>query len=392
MKLEITTGAYWFYRGGFDMGRMDMEVLLQDDVDGAALQEAALRTMERYPFLRLVPERSEDGTRYLLTETDRPFRIVRSPGFVSLESPKANGYLWSLGYDGARLYLRVFHGLSDGTGLISVMKAILRFYFSAAEGDPLPEEPSDAGRTYADPFGYARAWEHDFVFRVPEEAYLPELENEYVPYHERFILSLKQVLYVSEHTESSVSGILALLLARALGRMSGDPSRSVVVKCPIDLRRMLGCTETMQNCVSSIRYVYSPKLAGMPFPRQASCFKGMLMIQSSEEFLMNSFLGWKQEVLRFNRGSSIEEKREQLKAPAITPPLLSYLGQFTVGEYDEKIRSAKVTADVGGGMGAVALCLGDRLYLDLLLTDRKKNVARALAGELDGLGISRLME
>ena len=395
MNREITTGVYWFYRGRFDKSGMNMEIELDCRADGALLQTAAERVMRRYPCLRLTYTRSEDDRQYLLTENSRPFSVVRSVGFVSLEDPVSNGYLWSLGYGENRLYLRVFHGLSDGLGLVTVMRGILGFYFAALTGSPLPpelagtleEEPS--GLEYADPFDYARSCDFSLPFHVPEAFLIePEDAEVYVPCHRRILLSLREVLAISKQTEGNVSGIIALILARALDRMNDAPEKCVVVKCPINLRPILGCTETLQNCVSSTKYVYSQKLGRMPFPMQASCFKGMFLIQASEETLMNSFHAWKDDVLRFNREGSIGEKQALLQQPEAMYPMVSYLGPFSVGAYDRYLRDVDVTLDIGGGIGVIALSLGDRLYLSLMLSERKRPVLRALTDALDELGIS----
>ena len=398
MKHEITTGSYWFYRRRFDRGCMNMEIVLDGAVDGAALQAAALRTIGRYPCLKLTYEISEDGTQYLLTENSRTFSVFENPGFVSIEDPVSGGYLWSLAYSGERLYISVFHGLTDGMGLASVMKAVICFYYSITDRSPLAENPASVGAEpngleYADPFDYARPCDRTFPFKVPEPFIpWPEEAGTCDTYHRLIILSLKEVLNVTKQTEGNVSGIISLILARAIDRMIDDPSLCVIIKCPINLRPMLGCTETLQNCVSSMKYVYSEKIRKMPFTQQASCFKGMLLIQSSEESLLNSFLAWKSEVLAFNRGSSVEEKQKALAGLETGMPMVSYLGGLSAGPYDKHIRSFGVTVDTGGAIGVIAASLGDRLYLNLLMPEKRKTLIRAFADELDSLGISYAAE
>ena len=228
----------------------------------------------------------------------------------------------------------------------------------------------------------------------PRERPLTEPENAdtYVPVQKLVSLSLQEVLAVSRQTEGSVSGVLSLIMARAVDRMNGDASACIVVKCPINLRPMLGCTETMQNCVSSVHYVYSQKLKKMPFTQQASCFKGMLMIQSSEEYQMNNFYEWRSEVLRFNRELTMEEKRAALNISKSIYPLVSYLGSITLGEYDRYLKSVNITLDIGGGIGMIAYSLGDRLFMSLEMSEKKRAFFRNLTDELDALGISYAVE
>ena len=389
MGREITTGAYWFYRRQFDNAGMNMRILLRDRIDGGLLQAAALRVMERFPFLKFTCEKSGDNTQYLLTENSRPFSVAERSGFVRFDDPVSNGYLWTLSCRENRLYLRLFHGLSDGLGLMSVARALLCAYFSALTGTPLPQAADPL--SYADPFDYARPCSETFSFSVPEP-FLTAPERDGASHRHLITLSLREVLDVSRQTEGSVSGILSLLLARALERRNRDPRKTVVVKCPLNLRPMLGCTETLQNCVSSVHYVYSEKLARLPFPQQASCFKGMLMIQSAEEFQMNRFLAWKQDVLRFNRSTTIEEKRAMLNTADGVFPMVSYLGRFSVGEYDRFLSGADVTLDLGGGIGTITLAIGDRLSMSLLTSEADRSFVRDLTGELDELGISYTIE
>ena len=399
MGREITTGAYWFYRRQYNESGMNMDIVLQDSVDGAVLQTAALEAIKRKPFLLFTFEKSEDGRQYLLVKNNRPFFAVRNSGFVNYDSPTSNGYLWSLGYDENHIYLSIFHGLTDGLGLVSVAKLILRIYFSILTEGSFPQGQDDfadavSGESdYADPFEYARPCERRYTFRVPQ-AFLaePESADTYVPYQKRIALSLQEVLDVSKQTEGSISGVHSLIMARAVDRMNGGASTCIVVKCPINLRQMLGCVETMQNCVSSVHYVYSQKLKKMPFTQQASCFKGMLMIQSSEEYQMNNFYEWRSEVLRFNRELTMEEKRAALSTSKGIYPMVSYLERITLGEYDRYLKSVNITLDIGGGIGMIAFSLEDRLYMSLEMSEKKRAFLRNMTDELDALGISYTVE
>ena len=399
MRREITTGTYWFYRRTPDRCCMDMDVTLTRSIDGSVLQAAARRMIGRFPCLKFTCEKSEDGTRYFLVPNARPFSVVRAPGFVSLEDPRSGGYLWSLAYHDDHLYLRMFHGLTDGMGLVTVLRHLLIFYFSLLDGDPLPPDAADAGddspdgSTYADPFDFARTTEQTYTFRVPEPyLFAPEDADACVPYHRNLFLSLRQVLEAKQQTEGSVSGVIALLLANALCRINDDPSKCVVIKCPINLRPMLGCTETLQNCVSSFFYVYSDKVRKMPPTLQSSCFKGMLMVQSSEECLMNSFCDWRREVLEFNWGSSIAEKREAMKRSGGMYPVVSYLGSFTAGTYDRYIKGFDYGMDLGGSVGMLALSFGDTLYISVLLSEKHRAFEKALTDALESMGIDYRLE
>lgn len=393
MSREITTGAYWFYRRDLDRCGMELRLALRENVDGPALQAAADRVREQLPFLNYTRVKSGDGTRYLLRENEAPFSVGRNPGFLSLEAPENGGYLWSLAYWENRLYLRLFHGLCDGLGLVGVTRQLLRTYFALVKGEAAPAPRLPDGSEYADPFAFARPWDRSFPFRVPAAFQLqPESLDTYVPRRLHLSLSLGEVLAVSRQNEGSVSGILSLLLARAVDSWRQDKGGCVVVKCPINLRPMLGCEETMQNCVSSVQYVYSEKLRSMPFPRQASCFKGMLMIQSSEEYQMNRFHAWKQEMLCFNREGSIEEKRAMMAAQAASLPMVSYLGSFSLGEYDRCLEAVDIAMELEGGIGIVALSFGDRLMLHLMLSEKNRSFLPFLAGELEKLGIAYTLE
>ena len=390
MSREISTGAYWFYRRDLDRCAMELQLALRENIDGAALQTAADRVREQLPFLNYTRIKSEDGSRYLLTENDAPFSVRPNPGFSSLEAPENGGFLWSLAFWEKRFYLRLFHGLCDGLGLVEVTRQLLLRYFALVKEDvDLPVLRSPDGSEYADPFAFARPWDRSFPFRVPPAFQLqPESLDSYVPRRRLLSLSLEEVLAVSRQNEGSVSGILSLLLARAVDSWREDKGDCVVVKCPINLRPMLGCEGTMQNCVSSVQYVFSEKLRSMPFPRQASCFKGMLMIQSSEEYQMNRFHAWKQEMLRFNREGSIQEKRAVMAARAASVPMVSYLGSFSLGACDRYLESVNIAMELEGGIGIVALCFGDRLVFNLMLSEKNSSFLPALTGELEKLGIA----
>ena len=61
---------------------------------------------------------------------------------------------------------------------------------------------------------------------------------------------------------------------------------------------------------------------------------------------------------------------------------------FSLGAFDRYLESVNIAMELEGGIGIVALCFGDRLVWNLMLSEKNSSFLPALTGELEKLGIA----
>lgn len=130
-----------------------LSVLLKEAVNQEALQKAAEKTLERYPYMAVTL--GKDGF-----ETARtPFLVREEKGTPCAPLDlKKGGFLLRILWYGKRISVEMFHALADGAGGLAFLKTLLYCYLTAlgAEINPegkllLPGETPQSGE-YEDSF------------------------------------------------------------------------------------------------------------------------------------------------------------------------------------------------------------------------------------------------
>lgn len=148
VRLDNASNIFLAARSEVDTKVFRLGAELDHEVDPALLQEALEATLERFPLYRAVLRRGVFW--YYLQESDlRPVVVPET------EHPCAPIYqadrrtlLFRVVHHRRRVGLEVFHALSDGTGALWFLTALLENYvrrrFPAEAHPPLPERPDPA--------------------------------------------------------------------------------------------------------------------------------------------------------------------------------------------------------------------------------------------------------
>lgn len=373
---EISTGANFFYTKASELAAIYFNLELTENINAAALQEAVNLTMARFPYFATKLEVTDSGDRYLLRSNSTPFVVYEQSDFLPLNYTKANDYLMTICFSGTKLYLLFFHGLTDGLGANSFIKTLLYTYLCKSTGkkfecpNVMDVNSFSDSTEYCDLYQFLPELPKFQPFRFEEPFSFPEnqidetrirLYSIHVPLE---ILSSK-----SSQSEGSVSGLLSLILSRAIDAVHPNSAKPIVISCPADLRKMLNCENTLRNCNQSIKYVYSDKLKKYPLEQQLSMSKGMLYIQSIEEHHLPRYAKARDMLKKANETRTISEKKEIYSdnSGLATVPIISYVGSFEAGECNDHIISISGYSKVLGkaGMLAMALCLNDQCEIKI---------------------------
>ena len=103
-------------------------VVLKDDVDKEALQEALNKTLEVHPWVKEVPY--EKNAEFLFKQSGKPFLLIENEGAVNLGNEAVNGHLLGVTYKKNKIWVFYTHQLTDGTGRMMFYKTLMYNYFS----------------------------------------------------------------------------------------------------------------------------------------------------------------------------------------------------------------------------------------------------------------------
>ena len=87
--------------------------------------------------------------------------------------------------------------------------------------------------------------------------------------------------------DGSPATIVALLLARAIDALHPDAGLPPVIAMCVNQRKALRAPLAHQSLVGDVRLPYTGKIRGLDFSTQATCFRGMVTLQTDEEMVLD---------------------------------------------------------------------------------------------------------
>ena len=399
MSYEITTGDAFFYGGlGTDFGMVHGVIEMKDPVDRDDLQRAVDTAMPRFPYFctRAVVE---DG-RYVLKSNDAPFVVYEQEEPIPPGDDRLNGYLITFGCWGNKLYSDNFHGMGDGRGTVAVVQSVLYYYCLYHYGGPincpgvmLAEETPDP-EEYADPLSYAPPVPKDFIppasvryFTIPEERVNPDEP------HTLYTISMNQKDFVryTKSVDGSPAVMAALFLCRAIDEVHPEHDRPIAVSMPVDVRAMLGCEKTRQNCVQPIDLVYSDRIKAMPLERQATCFRGMVFVKSDPDQMLPLISLRAAGTQDMKKIKDPEALRDILMASGdlFSTPVASYMGTMDYGDVEKYRTNFMSTGDARfSGLTLNVFTAGDTITFNMQYALKSDVYFKAMIHQLLEAGIT----
>lgn len=399
MSYEITTGDAFFYGGlGTDFGMVHGVIEMKDPVDRDDLQRAVDTAMPRFPYFctRAVVE---DG-RYVLKPNDAPFVVYEQEEPIPPGDDRLNGYLITFGCWGNKLYSDNFHGMGDGRGTVAVVQSVLYYYCLYHYGEPincpgvmLAEETPDP-EEYADPLSYAPPIPEGFIppapvryFSIPEERVGPEEP------HTLYTISMNQKDFVryTKSVDGSPAVMAALFLCRAIDEVHPEHDRPIAVSMPVDVRAMLGCEKTRQNCVQPIDLVYSERIKAMPLERQATCFRGMVFVKSDPDQMLPLISLRAASTQEMKKIKDPEAFRDVLMASGdlFSTPIASYMGTMDYGDVEKYRTNFMSTGDARfSGLTLNVFTAGDTITFNMQYALKSDVYFKAMIHQLLEAGIT----
>lgn len=361
--MEKIFSAIPFYYGATKEtpNTLRLTVEMKDQVEGALLAEAVEQSMERYPYF-CVQVCATDRELFL---KENPAKVVVREGKepVCLGGAQANGHLLAFSWEKEAIYLDAFHGLADAGGLLPLLRTVLYHYCQARyqvsldpqgvrlAGEEIPKEeieepyPSSVDANIR-PIGKAsRQTALDlaeaglchpgrsmhYCIQIPEEAYM------------RY----------SKDKDGSPAAITALFMARAIDDLHRDRKLPIVCGMAMNTRKVLGKPLSHHSLVSQLFLEYKEAMKKMDIREQATCFRGMIMVQGQAENVLDSV---RNNIRLFERMETIPDlqSRKKMLQQVVSSFLdvdtfkVSYVGRSAMGAAETYIQSIYTQVDLNG--------------------------------------------
>lgn len=238
---------------------------LQQPVDPQILQSALDRTMERFPMYRSVMKRGWFW--YYLEDSSLPAQVYPEtlPPCFPIYPSARRSLLFRVLYYRCRISLEVHHSLTDGTGALNFLCALVYEYLLERHPDafskPFPALPYDASDWQKQADSFQKYYEKPSSL-LPERAPAAyQLQGERLPKHRLAILEgrvpLDQALSCAHAREVTLTELMTAVLLRAIheGMRVRDQKKPVVITIPVNLRNYFP-SESARNFFATMNVGY----------------------------------------------------------------------------------------------------------------------------------------
>lgn len=234
---------------------------LNDKVNPELLQTALAQTLPRFPTFNV---RMKRGLFWYYFEHN-PAKVAvtweRAPICRPIDLRETNGYLFRVCYYNARISLEVFHVLSDGTGTVSFLKAIVFNYLSILEKHVIADDTILDGQVCPDlgevEDSFQKYYDSKAISSRAEEKAYQMKGTRIAPQYIRLtqgIVSAAEFKRLAAVCGATVTEYTAALIIAAIyeSQLKGRGSRlPVKISIPVNLRNYLA-SNTLRNFSSYV--------------------------------------------------------------------------------------------------------------------------------------------
>ncbi len=327
-------------------------IKLKDLVDGSVLRRAVDATMVRYPYSRV--RMCVKGDKILFEDNPAPLPVLNTKQKVVLGGEQTAGHLLAFCYWKNRLYIDAYHGLTDGGGIAPLIQTLLYYYCSDFYGVELSTEgirlrdSAVADEEWTDPAAQpicARGLIHVQKWNQPAfqvaDAGIAHLQPDSLVYNVR--IPEKEFMRFNISNDGSPATIVALLLARSIDALRRDAGPATVIALCVNQRKALRAPLAHQSLVGDARLPYTDRLRALPFSMQATCFRGMVSLQTDADMVLGEIKEYQALIAQLETLHSHAERqayclsRMNALSSCITATV-SYVGKANLGEVERYIQ------------------------------------------------------
>lgn len=289
---QIQSGKMMLYGDNQYQG-VYMCVTLKELVQPDVLQRAVDKAVESQPWVCYGVE-EDAGAFFYHDELAGDLQVSELTGdaFPELGGEAAQGHLISVHYCGNAIYFSVFHGLTDGGGMLAFSHDVLGWYAHEVLGVPFEgaQPPSDMD---ADPFevlgdalaqaGLAEV-QLDGLGVLSEEFLIEEELSPSGPVTQRHFfvhMDADSFMAFAKREHIKVSAALCTLYCAAVLAVHPDSTKPLRIAVPANMRGVLGIPGTHRNAAMPPLMLEIVDCAGMDTHELAQYFNQLIIERSS---------------------------------------------------------------------------------------------------------------
>ena len=251
-----------------------LTVTLDETVSPVLLDEALKTTSNRFPGFRYTLDKGLFWWFLRRLEND-PKALPRMP-MRPFSFKKNGGYLFRTGYEDNRIYLDIFHALTDGTGAMTFLMSLTAEYLRLRYGidipadkwvldprqEPLKEEMEDSFDRFSGTKGSLD--KESRAYHLPGREELPGVLNDI-----RISLPLPAVRAKAAELGCTVTELLAAVMLQSAQEVRSrdnaiGASPFIKVEVPVNLRPVFG-SRTLRNFSSYVHLGIDVRNGDIPF-------------------------------------------------------------------------------------------------------------------------------
>ena len=269
-----------------------LAIRMKDTVDYDLLVQSVEKTMVRYPYFCVYPDREEENI--VLRYNKRPLPVFPDDRTVTLGCDDSRGHLISFGCKDNTIFIDCSHYIADGMGVDPLMKSLLYLYVSEKYGtDGLDTERirmphsriCDGEHTYPFPDSSMIIEELSNLPQTLDEFYIldPAAFDKEGFYAYHLHIPQKAMMAKASSSDGSPVSFLSVLLYRALHRLECNIDKPVVAHIQHQYRAALRTPMSHHSLVNYVQVTMSPRLSKWDIEKQNTVVRGQVILKGGIE-------------------------------------------------------------------------------------------------------------
>ncbi len=392
-KEKIRSGQSYLYQTS-GMESEIVEIKFHKKVSGSYLNQALMKSMERYPYLNTK-----------LVELDGDFYIVQNEQSLTARCTKklprlghiSCGYhLIDVTFHDKTVYISFHHALCDGKGIKPFVETLIYYYCklkyksrASDDGIRLADSPLLDGEC-AEPNNTSYDFDESKPpVNVSRDAYaIPEnvVEEHDTDYRYEVNISATSYMKVCKANGATPVILTSLLASAGIAELFPDFDKAINANIAVDIRDALDLPNTFKNCVRSMPLPYSREFLAMPLSEQAANQRALLKAQRDKD---NCRRAANASLAMFDKLDSLEgyEAKQGMmdffNGMLINTYVISYMGQMVLNENSQYIDTVGLYNSGAAGLGITMLATNEKFCLNFKQSFESDKYVKAFCRQLE---------
>lgn len=385
-----------------------ISVCFLSGIDAVAMRSALGTAQRRYPYFSV--KRLKTFKEIQLHKNDLPWVLREGENPITLGDEESNFHMIAFSYSKDILYIDVFHGLTDGKGIMNLLRTVIYYYCRQVYGEnadpgdirlvgqPIPDEEFD------DPYlklpQQANDADKSKVDKAVKKYMSLSEENKYKrtkPLVFHLLIPQVELMKYCGKNDGSPATAVALFMARAIKKTHANSEKLIGCGIATDLRKALGTTCSHHSTVAIPVLEFPDKTAKKSFEMQGTAFRGQVLLKCDADMLKNE-LYESNKFYKFINGLPMRKLKEAIMGVLVKAALggptavISYTGKCDFGECEKYIKYMFLEPDAPGtGIMIEINAVNEMFCLTFIQEWQERTYFDAFCKELDECNITHTL-